>query len=58
MVDDCPMTADCPGYDPDRQLCLVHPGDCEFSPADGEAPLLFEAPDEPTLHASAEAMSR
>ncbi len=34
---DCPMTEDCPAYDHDAQMCLVHPGDCEFSPADGEA---------------------
>jgi len=58
MVDDCPMTTDCPGYDRDRQMCLVHPGDCEFSPADGEAALLFETPEAPTLDASAQAVSR
>ena len=37
MVYDCPMTEDCPGYDRDRQACLIHPGDCEFSPAEDEA---------------------
>jgi hypothetical protein len=58
MFDDCPMTVDCPGYDRDQQVCLVRPGDCEFLPADGEAPLLFETPDELTLDPSAEAMSR
>ena len=36
MVDDCPMTEDCPGYDRDRRMCLIHPGDCEFAPVDGE----------------------
>jgi hypothetical protein len=58
MVDDCPMTADCPGYDRDRRVCLVHPGDCEFSPADGEATLSFETPDELTRDPSPEAVSR
>jgi hypothetical protein len=58
MDDDCPMTNDCPGYDRDRQTCLVHPGDCEFSPVDGEAILLFETPEVLTLEASAEAVSR
>jgi hypothetical protein len=36
LVDDCPMTDDCPGYDRDQMVCLIHPGDCEFSPADRE----------------------
>jgi hypothetical protein len=30
--DDCPMTAECPGYDRDRRRCLFRPGDCEFAP--------------------------
>jgi hypothetical protein len=61
MVDECPMTEDCPGYDRDRQLCLIRPDDCEFSPADGEAALVFEAPgtpDGPSPDASAMAASR
>jgi hypothetical protein len=58
MVHDCPMIRDCPAYDRDQQVCLVRPGDCEFSPADGEAALLFETPDELTLDPSAEAVSR
>ena len=57
MVDDCPMTNDCPGYDRDRQVCLVHPGDCEFLPADGET-VLFETPEVLALDAAAEAVSR
>lgn len=32
---DCPMTAECPAYDRDGRMCLVHPGDCDFAPADG-----------------------
>jgi hypothetical protein len=44
MLDECPMTEDCPGYDRDRQLCLLRPDDCEFSPADGETALMFETP--------------
>jgi hypothetical protein len=43
MVDECLMTEDCPGYDRDRRMCLLRPGDCEFRPADGEAALTFEA---------------
>ena len=31
MIDDCPMTEVCPGYDRDSQVCLIHPGDCDFS---------------------------
>jgi hypothetical protein len=45
MVDECPMTEDCPGYDRDRRTCLIRPGDCEFSPADGEAVLIVETPE-------------
>ena len=37
MLDDCPMAEECPGYDRDRGMCLVRPGDCELSPAVGEA---------------------
>ena len=58
MVDDCPMTEDCPGYDRDRRVCLLRPGDCEFSPADGEAVLMFETPEALTPDASPEAVSR
>jgi hypothetical protein len=57
MVDDCPMTEDCPAYDPDRRMCLVHPGDCEFSPADGEAALVLETPQAVTPGTSGEAAS-
>jgi len=42
MFDECPMTEDCPGYDRDQRMCLLRPGDCEFSPADGEAALTVE----------------
>jgi hypothetical protein len=58
MVDDCPMTEDCPGYDRDRRMCLLRPGDCEFSPADREAVLIVEMPEALTPVASAEAVSR
>lgn len=33
MLDECPMTEDCPGYDRDRGVCLLRPHDCEFAPA-------------------------
>jgi hypothetical protein len=52
------MTEDCPGYDRDRRMCLIHPGDCEFSPADGEPVLIIEAPEALTPEVSAEAASR
>jgi hypothetical protein len=42
MIDECLMSEDCPAYDRDRRMCLVHPGDCEFAPADGEAALMIE----------------
>jgi hypothetical protein len=45
MVDECPMTEDCPGYDRDRRVCLLRPGDCAFSPADGDAVLVLEESD-------------
>ncbi len=57
MVDDCPMTEDCPAYDRDRRVCLVHPGDCEFSPVDGEAALVLETPEAPTPATSVDAVS-
>jgi hypothetical protein len=58
MVDECPMTEDCPGYDRDLLMCLLRPGDCEFSPADAETVLIVEVPEALTPVASAEAMSR
>jgi hypothetical protein len=58
MIDECLMTDDCPGYDRDRRMCLIRPGDCEFRPADGEAPLTFETLEALPLDASAEAESR
>lgn len=42
MIDECLMTEDCPGYDRDRRMCLLRPGDCEFRSADGEAALTVE----------------
>ncbi len=45
MVDECPMIEDCPAYDHDRGMCLVAPGDCEFSPPDPEAAPTLEAPE-------------
>jgi hypothetical protein len=58
MVDDCPMTRDCPGYDRDREMCLVQPADCEFSTADGEATLVFETPEVLTPDAPEGAVSQ
>ncbi len=52
MIDDCLMTEDCPGYDHDRRMCLIRPGDCEFRPADVEAALTFETPETLLLDAS------
>jgi hypothetical protein len=36
-LDECPMTEECPGYDRERTVCLIRPGDCEFSPAAPDA---------------------
>lgn len=33
MLDDCPMTEECPAWDRDARACLVAPGDCEFEAA-------------------------
>ena len=54
VIDECPMAEDCPGYDRDLRMCLIRPGDCEFSPADGQAALMSEAltPD-PSVEAEA-----
>ena len=45
MVEDCLMTEDCPGYDHDRRVCLIRPGDCEFSAVDREGILMAETPE-------------
>jgi hypothetical protein len=57
MVDDCPMFEDCPACDRDRRMCLVHPGDCEFSPADSEAALVIVTPEVRTPDTSADVLS-
>jgi hypothetical protein len=54
MIDDCPTTEDCPGYDRDRGVCLVRPEDCEFAPADRGTDMVFEAPEAPTPDAAAD----
>ena len=58
MIDDCPMTEDCPGYDRDRRMCLLRLGDCEFLPADSEAVLIVETPEALPPDAYAEAVLR
>jgi hypothetical protein len=58
MLDDCPMIEDCPGYDRDRRMCPLRPGDCEFSPVDGEAVLTYETPEVLKPDVSAETPSR
>ena len=58
MIDECPMTEDCPGYDRDLRMCLIRPGDCEFNPADGEGGLKLKLPEAPTPETSPEAGSR
>jgi hypothetical protein len=57
VIDECPMTEDCPGYDRDLRTCLIRPGDCEFHPADGDAALAFETPEAPTSGTSADAVT-
>jgi hypothetical protein len=56
MFDDCPMTEDCPAYDRDRRMCLVQPGDCEFSPAEADTARVRKTPVVLTPATSAEAM--
>lgn len=58
MVDDCPMTEDCPGYDRELRMCRIYPGDCEFNPADSGDALTFETPEALTPEASPGAGSR
>ena len=43
MLDECPMTEECPGYDRDRRVCLLRPADCEFAP-DADAVPVVDAP--------------
>ena len=54
MIDECPMTENCPGFDRDLRMCLIRPGDCESNLADGEAALTFETPEALTPDASPE----
>jgi hypothetical protein len=58
MVDECPITEDCPGYDRDLRMCLIRPGDCEFNPAGEQVALTFETPEALTPDVSAQAGSR
>jgi len=58
VIDECPMTEDCPGYDRDLRACLIRPGDCEFNPPDGEVALRFDTPEASTPDASPEAGPR
>jgi hypothetical protein len=57
MIDECPMTEDCPGYDRDRRVCLLRPDGCEFAPASGEAAPTVATPVAPTPDAAAAAGS-
>lgn len=45
MLDECPITEGCPGYDRDRRMCLLRPDDREFSATHGEAVVVFETPE-------------
>jgi hypothetical protein len=58
MIDECPMTEDCPGYDRDRRVCVLRPDDCEFAPADGAAAPMAETPEALEPDAAGEAASR
>ncbi len=42
VIEECPLTEDCPGFDRDLRACLIRPGDCEFNPAETDADLRFE----------------
>jgi hypothetical protein len=58
VIDECPMTENCPGFDRDLRMYLIRPGDCESNLADGEAALTFETPEALTPDASPDAGSR
>lgn len=58
VIDECPMSEDCPGYDRDSRVCLLRPDGCEFAPTRGEAVPTVESPEGPTPDASSEAMAR
>ena len=58
MIDECLMTEDCPGYDRDQRVCLIHPGDCPFLLVDDETVLIVETPEALPAVASAEGVSR
>ena len=58
MIDECPMTEDCPGYDRDLRMCLIRPGDCEFNPTYGAAALTSETSEGLTPDASPAGGSR
>ena len=51
------MSEDCPVYDRDARVCLVHPGDCEFRPASAEATLMPESPEVLTPDTPVDAMA-
>ena len=53
MIDECPMTEDCPGYDRDGRVCILRPQDCEFAPANREAALTVDTPVAPKADTSA-----
>jgi hypothetical protein len=53
MIDECPMTEDCLGYDHDRRVCFLRPADCELAPADGESGLITETAEATAPDASA-----
>jgi hypothetical protein len=53
MIDECPMTVECPGYDRDRRVCLLRPDDCEFATDHGGTALVFETPEALTPDVSA-----
>jgi hypothetical protein len=55
VIDDCPMTGDCPGYDRERRVCLLRPDDCEFAPARRETASTVETPVAPAPDPSAKA---
>jgi len=57
VIDECPMTEDCPGYDRDRRVCLLRSDDCEVAPTRGEAVPIVESPEVLTPDASSEAVA-
>jgi hypothetical protein len=44
VIDSCPMTEDCPGFDRVARACVVHPDECEFAAGQADAAQTLPVP--------------